>query len=137
VFDFVNPVFSLRRLIDQGSKLWLNEPEPCIYAGHKAFCSGRMFFREVNRGRPWDSGSNQEGAREGGSRVHQRQAPRGETPQKRKPRKCAFRGLLLKLKLKLEKLTLGDAYAGDQLIGEDRPSIQEDTNGKRPGVRMR
>ena len=28
VFDFVNPVLALRRLIDQGGKLWLDEPEP-------------------------------------------------------------------------------------------------------------
>ena len=29
VFDFVNPVLALWRLIDRGSKLWLDEPEPC------------------------------------------------------------------------------------------------------------
>jgi hypothetical protein len=29
VFDFVNPVFPLWRLFDRGSKLWLDEPEPC------------------------------------------------------------------------------------------------------------
>jgi hypothetical protein len=28
LFDFVNPVLALRRLIDQGGKLWLDEPEP-------------------------------------------------------------------------------------------------------------
>jgi len=29
VFDFVNPVLPLWRLIDWGSKLWLDESEPC------------------------------------------------------------------------------------------------------------
>ena len=29
VFDFMNPVLPLWRLIDRGSKLWLDEPEPC------------------------------------------------------------------------------------------------------------
>ena len=29
VFDFMNPVLPLGRLIDRGSKLWLDEPEPC------------------------------------------------------------------------------------------------------------
>ena len=28
VFDFVNPVLPLWRLIDRGSKLWLDKPEP-------------------------------------------------------------------------------------------------------------
>ena len=28
VFDFVNSVLALWRLIDRGSKLWLDEPEP-------------------------------------------------------------------------------------------------------------
>jgi len=51
-------------------------------------------------------------------RQRKRQAARGEDessltlwlPKKRKPRKSPFRGLLLKLKL--EKLALGDTYAG-------------------------
>jgi hypothetical protein len=34
VFNFVNPVLALWRLIDRGSKLRLNEPEPCRYARH-------------------------------------------------------------------------------------------------------
>ena len=29
VFDFVNPVLALWRLIDQRRKLWLDKPEPC------------------------------------------------------------------------------------------------------------
>jgi hypothetical protein len=29
VFDFMNPVLPLWRLIDRGHKLWLDEPEPC------------------------------------------------------------------------------------------------------------
>ena len=36
VFDFVNPVLALWWLIDQGSKLGLDEPEPCRYAKHEA-----------------------------------------------------------------------------------------------------
>jgi hypothetical protein len=28
VFDFVDPVLALWRLIDRGNKLWLDEPEP-------------------------------------------------------------------------------------------------------------
>ena len=35
VFDFVNPVLAMGRLIDQGSKLRLDEPEPGVkYARH-------------------------------------------------------------------------------------------------------
>ena len=34
VFDFVNPVLALRRLIDRGSKLWLHESEAGSYAKH-------------------------------------------------------------------------------------------------------
>ena len=34
VFEFVNPVLAFGRLIDRGSKLGLNEPEPCRYAKH-------------------------------------------------------------------------------------------------------
>jgi hypothetical protein len=59
----------------------------------------------------------------------------GARAQKKKAPKVCFRGLLLKLKL--EKLTLGNAYAGNQLRGEDRPFIQESTNGQRPGVRLK
>ena len=48
VFDFVNPVLALWRLIDRGSKLGLEESEPSAYAKHKRLCSGRMLSREVN-----------------------------------------------------------------------------------------
>ena len=34
VFDFVNPVLPLWRLIDRGSKLRLDEFEPPVYKGH-------------------------------------------------------------------------------------------------------
>ena len=34
VFNFVNPVLALWRLIDRGSKLRLDKPEPCHYAEH-------------------------------------------------------------------------------------------------------
>ena len=34
VFDFVNPVLPFWRLIDRGSKLWLDEPEPGSDAEH-------------------------------------------------------------------------------------------------------
>ena len=34
VFDFVNPVLALRRLIDRGSKLRLDKPEAGCYAKH-------------------------------------------------------------------------------------------------------
>jgi len=38
VFDFVNPVLAFGRLIDRGSKLWLDEPQPGgNYARHEAF----------------------------------------------------------------------------------------------------
>ena len=43
VFEFVNPVPAFRRLIYRGSKLGLNEPEPCRYAKHKGYV-------EVKRG---------------------------------------------------------------------------------------
>ena len=33
-FDFMNPVLALRRVIDGGSKLRLNESELCRYAKH-------------------------------------------------------------------------------------------------------
>ena len=46
VFDFVNPMLALWRLIDRGSKLGLDEPEPCRYAKHERLCSGWTFFRE-------------------------------------------------------------------------------------------
>jgi hypothetical protein len=36
VFDFMNPVLALWRLIDRGSKLWLDEPEARNYAKHRA-----------------------------------------------------------------------------------------------------
>jgi hypothetical protein len=36
VFDFVNPVLALWRLIDRGSKLWFDEPETGVYAKHYA-----------------------------------------------------------------------------------------------------
>jgi hypothetical protein len=55
----------------------------------------------------------------------------GARPQKKKAPKVCFRGLLLKLKL--EKLRRLRKQTGD---GKDRPSIQEGTNGKRPGVRL-
>jgi hypothetical protein len=45
VLDFMNPVLALRRLIDQGRKLWLDESEPCEqcgYAGHTSFVVGRV-----------------------------------------------------------------------------------------------
>jgi hypothetical protein len=35
VFDFVNPVLAFRRLIDRGSKLWLDKPEAGSYAKHR------------------------------------------------------------------------------------------------------
>jgi hypothetical protein len=44
VFDFVNPVLALWRLIDRRSKLWLDEPEPTRCAKHGAALSG-FFFR--------------------------------------------------------------------------------------------
>ena len=34
VFDFVNPMLALRRLIDRGSELGLDEPELISYAEH-------------------------------------------------------------------------------------------------------
>ena len=34
MFDFVNPVLAFWRLIDRGSKLGLNEPEPRDYSRH-------------------------------------------------------------------------------------------------------
>ncbi len=37
VFDFVNPVLPLRRLIDGGSELGLDEPELISYAEHDAW----------------------------------------------------------------------------------------------------
>ena len=37
MFDFVNPVFALRRLIDWGSKLRLDEPEAGGNAKHAVF----------------------------------------------------------------------------------------------------
>jgi len=37
VFDFVNPVLALRRLIDRGSELGLNELEPSFYKRHGHF----------------------------------------------------------------------------------------------------
>jgi hypothetical protein len=40
VFDFVNPVLALRRLIDRGSKLWLDELEAGSYAEHERFVVG-------------------------------------------------------------------------------------------------
>jgi hypothetical protein len=43
VFDFVNPVLALWRLIDKGSKLWLDEPEPIRCAKHGAALSGFLF----------------------------------------------------------------------------------------------
>jgi hypothetical protein len=47
VFDFVNPVLPFWRLIDRGSKLWLDEPEPTRYAKrglrYPAFSSGSDF----------------------------------------------------------------------------------------------
>jgi hypothetical protein len=36
VFDFVNPVLPLWRLIDRGSKLWLDKSQAGGYAGHGA-----------------------------------------------------------------------------------------------------
>jgi hypothetical protein len=36
VFDFVNPVLALWRLLDRGSKLWLDESEAGGYAKHYA-----------------------------------------------------------------------------------------------------
>ena len=49
----------------------------------------------------------------------------GSTPPKKKAPKVSFQGPP-KLKLKLEKLTLGDAYAGHEVGGERGPSIQVD-----------
>jgi len=40
VFDFVNPVLSLWRLIDQGWKLWLDESEPGGYTKHWDLAEG-------------------------------------------------------------------------------------------------
>jgi hypothetical protein len=37
VFDFVNPVMALGRLIDWRSKLRFNEPELCGYAKHGGY----------------------------------------------------------------------------------------------------
>ena len=37
VFDFVNPMLALRRLIDRGSELGLDEPESGGYAKHWGF----------------------------------------------------------------------------------------------------
>jgi hypothetical protein len=46
VFDFVNPMLAFGRLIDRGSKLGLDESQPCRYAKHERLCSGWTFFRE-------------------------------------------------------------------------------------------
>ena len=46
MFDFVNPVLALWRLIDQGRKLGLDESKPDGYAKHEGFCSGEMFERK-------------------------------------------------------------------------------------------
>jgi hypothetical protein len=43
VFDFVNPVLALWRLIGRRSKLWLDEPEPTRCAKHGAALSGFLF----------------------------------------------------------------------------------------------
>src|SRR4029077_3328594 len=37
VFDFVNPMLALRRLIDRGGELGLDEPELISYAEHDAW----------------------------------------------------------------------------------------------------
>jgi len=36
MFDFMDPVLALGRLVHQGRKLGLDEPEPCGYAKHSA-----------------------------------------------------------------------------------------------------
>src|SRR6476659_8086302 len=43
MFDFVNPVLALRRLIDRGSNLRLDKPEPTRYTKHGAALSGFLF----------------------------------------------------------------------------------------------
>jgi hypothetical protein len=40
VLDFLNPVLALWKLIDRGSKLWLDEPEPTRCAKHERFVVG-------------------------------------------------------------------------------------------------
>jgi len=41
VFDFVNPVLALWRLLDRRSKPRLDEPETRVYAKHRACCVGK------------------------------------------------------------------------------------------------
>jgi hypothetical protein len=41
MFDFVNPVLALGRLINRGSKLWLDKSKTRVYAKHSAWCVGK------------------------------------------------------------------------------------------------
>jgi hypothetical protein len=47
VFDFMNPVLALWRLIDRGSKLWLDEPELCGCRGHAAYVALECSIRKL------------------------------------------------------------------------------------------
>ena len=46
VFEFVNPVIPLWRLIDRGSKLGFDEPKACGYVRHGDFVAAELSVRK-------------------------------------------------------------------------------------------
>ena len=46
VFEFVNPVIPLWRLIDRGSKLGFDEPKACGYGRHGDFVAAELSVRK-------------------------------------------------------------------------------------------
>ena len=111
VFDFVNPVLPLWRLIDRGSKLWLDESEPRVYKRH-----GHWTL-------PSKIDSKARSLSQGGSYPHKRKKPgRGEGA-----------GLVLCI-----VRTLGCADAIQTLLQHcsSAKSVPVHHNGKKPWVRL-